>query len=44
MQLQKEEKSNSKQPSCKKVCGPHCEKRYEIQSGGQEVTAEGKKI
>jgi len=34
MQLQKEVKSNPKQPSCKKVCGPHeghCEK-----SGCQE--------
>jgi len=35
MQLQKEVKSNPKQPSCKKknVCGPqegHCEKRCEI--------------
>jgi len=31
MQLQKEVKSNPKQPSCKKVCGPQeccCEKRY----------------
>jgi len=29
IQLQKEVKSNQKQPSCKKVCGPqecHCEK------------------
>jgi len=40
MQLQKEVKSNTKQPSCKKVCGPqegHCEKRCEIQDGGQEM-------
>jgi len=41
MQLQKEVKSNAKQPSCKKVCGPeesrHCEKRYEIQGGSQEM-------
>jgi len=37
MQLQKEEKSN---PAVKKVCGSHeccCEKRCEIQSGGQEM-------
>jgi len=29
-----------KQPSCKKVCGPQeccCEKRCEIQGGGQEM-------
>jgi len=29
-----------KQPSCKKMCGPQefcCEKRCEIQSGGQEM-------
>jgi len=40
MHLQKEVKSNQKQPSCKKVCEPqegHCEKRYEIQGGGQEM-------
>ena len=33
-------KSNQKQPSCKKRCGPHKghgEKRCEIQSGGQEM-------
>jgi len=39
MQLQKV-KSNPKQPSCKKGCGPQeccCEKRCEIQSGGQEM-------
>jgi len=33
-------KSNPKQPSCKKVCGPqegHCEKRFEIQGGSQEM-------
>ena len=32
--------SNPKQPSCKKVCGPqkgYCEKRCEIQAGGQEM-------
>jgi len=40
MRLQKEVKSNPKQPSCKKMCGPqesHCEKRCEIQGGGQEM-------
>jgi len=39
MQLQKEVKSNPKQPSCKKVCDPQkcCEKRCEIQSDGQEM-------
>jgi len=40
MQLQKEVKSNPKQSSCKKGCGPkkcHCEKRCEIQGGGQEM-------
>jgi len=40
LQLQKEVKSNPKQPSCKKVCSPqegHCEKRCEIQDGGQEM-------
>ena len=33
-------KSNQKQPSCKKRCGPqkgHREKRCEIQGGGQEM-------
>ena len=33
-------KSNQKQPSCKKRCGPqkgHGEKRCEIQGGGQEM-------
>jgi len=37
MQLQKEVKS---QPNCKKACGSqegHCEKRCEIQGGGQEM-------
>jgi len=40
MQLQKEVKSNPKQPSCKKSMRPQeccCEKRCEIQSGGQEM-------
>jgi len=40
MQLQKEVKSNPKQPSCKKVCNPqegHWEKRCEIQGGSQEM-------
>jgi len=40
MQLQKEVKSNLKQPRCKKSMWPqnyHCEKRCEIQSGGQEM-------
>jgi len=40
MQLQKEVKSNPKQPSCKKRMQPqkgHNEKRCEIQSGGQEM-------
>jgi len=41
MQLKKKEvKSTPKQPSCKKVCSPqkgHCEKRCEIQGGGQEM-------
>jgi len=39
-QLQKEVKSNPKQPSCKKSVQPqkgHCENRCEIQGGGQEV-------
>jgi len=38
MQLQKEVKSNPKQPSYKKRVQPkkgHCEKRCEIQGGGQ---------
>jgi len=35
MKLPKEVKSNLKQPSCKKMCG-YCEKRCEIQGGGQE--------
>jgi len=29
-----------KQPSCKRVCSPqegHCEKRYQIQGGGQDM-------
>jgi len=37
MQLQKEVKSNPKQPSCKKRVQPqkdHCEKRCEIQGSG----------
>jgi len=37
MHLQKEVKSNQKQPSCKKACGPCCEKRCEIQGGSQEM-------
>jgi len=40
MQLQKEVKSNPKQPSSKKRVRPqkgHCEKRCEIHSGGQEM-------
>jgi len=40
MKLQKEVKSNPKQPSCKIVCSPQecCfEKRCKIQSGGQEM-------
>ena len=40
MQIQKEVKSNQKQLSCKKRCGPqkgHGEKRCEIQGGGQEM-------
>jgi len=40
MQLRKEVKSNPKQPSCKKSVHPqegHCEKRCEIQGGGQEM-------
>jgi len=38
--LQKEVKSNPKQPSCKKRERPqkgYTEKRYEIQGGGQEM-------
>jgi len=40
MQLQKEVKPNLKQPGCKKSVRPqkdHCEKRCEIQGGGQEM-------
>jgi len=40
MQLQKEVKSNPKQPSCKKRVRPqkgYSEKRCEIQGGGQEM-------
>jgi len=40
MQLQKEVKSNPKQPSCKKRVRPqkgHSEKRCEIQGGSQEM-------
>jgi len=40
MQLQKELKSNPKNPSCRKSVWPqkgNCEKRYEIQGGGQEM-------
>jgi len=40
MQLQKEVKSNPKQPSCKKSVRPqkdHWGKRCEIQGGGQEM-------
>ena len=40
MKLQKEVKSNPKQPSCKKSGWPQeccCEKRCEIQSGSQEM-------
>jgi len=36
----KKVKSNPKQPRCKKVPSPeegHCENRYEIQGGGQEM-------
>jgi len=38
--VQKEVKSNPKQPSYKNVCGSledHCEKRCEIQDGSQEM-------
>jgi len=40
MYLQKEVKSNSKQPSCTNQCvalKKAIEKRYEIQDGGQEM-------
>jgi len=40
MQLQKEVKSNPKQPSCKTSVRPqkgHSEKRCEIQGGGKEM-------
>jgi len=40
MQLQKEVKSNPKQPSCKRIVWPqkgHSEKSYEIQGGSQEM-------
>jgi len=40
MQLQKEVKSHPKQPSCKKrvrLQKGHCDKRCEIQDGGQEM-------
>ena len=40
MHLEREMKDNQLQPSCKKVCGPQeccCEKRFEIQSGSQEM-------
>ena len=40
IQIQKEVKSNPKQPSCKKECGPqkgYGEKRCEIQGGSQEM-------
>jgi len=39
MQLQKEMKSNPKQPSCKSVQPQkgHCEKRCETQGGSQEM-------
>jgi len=39
MQLQKEVKSNPKQPSCKESVQSqegHCERRYEIQGGSQD--------
>jgi len=38
--LQKEVESNPNSPAVKIVCGPqqgHCEKRYEIQGGSQEI-------
>ena len=40
IQIQKEVKSNPKQPAVKKVCGPqkgYGEKKCEIQGGGQEM-------
>ena len=40
IQIQKEVKSNPKQPAVKNVCGPqkdYGEKRCEIQGGGQEM-------
>ena len=40
IQIQKEVKSNPKQPAVKKVCSPqkgYGEKRCEIQGGGQEM-------
>jgi len=37
MQLQKEVKSNPKQPSCKKRVQSHNKKRCEIQGGSQEM-------
>ena len=40
IQIQKEVKSNPKQPNCKKKCGPqkgYGEKRCEIQGGSQEM-------
>jgi len=40
MQLQKEVKSNPKQPNCKKKCAAlkgYCEKRCENQGGSQEM-------
>jgi len=40
MQLQKEVKSNPNSLAVKKVCYPQeccCEKRFEIQSGSQEI-------
>jgi len=45
MQLQKEVKSNPKQHSNKKSVWPqkgHCEKRCEIQGGGQEMAVMAK--
>jgi len=30
-------KSNPKQPAVKKGCEAHCEKRFEIQGGSQEM-------
>ena len=39
IQIQKEVKSNPKQPAVKNVCGPqgYGEKKCEIQGGGQEM-------